>query len=184
MPIRKSRPGNPPFSKKGIQPGNPDIVAARRATRFAPGRSGNPGGRPPSRLLTAELLKGLTSPSGAQAERELEIPSDSTNTAAVAARVIRMAVAGNMAAINLLFDRIEGKTPKEVVFEDEKTQRIRVVFEDPPLRKLPSVCRELDALSKTTKNPEIQRVAEELATLLRQEAEASGAAQSSKQIAG
>ena len=171
--------------KDSVYPqGNPDIVELGRATRFAPGRSGNPSGRPSTRVLTPDVLKDLTSACGAQVESELELPSDSTNAAAVARRLVREAIAGNMAAMHELYERVEGKAPKEINFEGEKTQLFKVVFEDPPLRKLPSVCRELDALSKTTKNPEIQKMAEELAKLLRQETAEPSAEQSSKQIAG
>jgi len=51
-------------------------------------------------------------------------------------------------------EHTEGKPPKEVVFEDEKTQLLKVVFEPPPLRKLPSgpaLCRDLDALAAKQK---------------------------------
>jgi hypothetical protein len=53
---------------------------------------------------------------------------------AIAARLIRLAVAGQIPAIREVHGRTEGKPPKEVVFEDEKTQLLKVLFEPPPLR--------------------------------------------------
>ena len=52
---------------------------------------------------------------------------------AIAARLIRLAAAGQIPAIREVYERTEGKPPKDVVFEDEKTQLLKVLFEPPPL---------------------------------------------------
>jgi len=99
----------------GYPRGNPDIVEAGKATRFAPGRSGNPSGRPCTRVLTEELRKGLASAIPAELASELELPSDSTFAEAIAARLIRLAAAGQIPAIREVYERTEGKPPKEGV---------------------------------------------------------------------
>jgi len=104
----------------GYPRGNPDIVQAGKATRFAPGRSGNPSGRPSTRVLTEELRKGLASAIPAELASELRLASDSTFAEAIAARLIRLAAAGQIAAIREVYERTEGKPPKEVVSDDEK----------------------------------------------------------------
>jgi len=108
----------------GYPRGNPDIVEAGKATRFAPGRSGNPSGRPCTRVLTEELRKSLASAIPAELASELGLPSDSTFAEAIAARLIRLAAAGQIPAIREVYERTEGKPPKEVVFDDEKDEEI------------------------------------------------------------
>ena len=104
----------------GSPRGNPDIVEAGRGTRFAPGRSGNPSGRPPSRMLTSMLNNSLPSPIPARSARKLGLPPNSTHGEAIVKRLILDAENGNIAAIREVFDRTEGKPPKEVVTDENK----------------------------------------------------------------
>jgi hypothetical protein len=115
--------------------GNPDIVEAGRRTRFAPGQSGNPSGRPCTSLLTGMLRNLLPLPIPAQLARELDLPSTSTWAEAIAMRLLRDAANGNIAAIREIYDRTEGKPPKEVVTDEDKKMDIKVEFEEPLVRR-------------------------------------------------
>lgn len=170
----------------GAAQGNPDIVEAGRATRFAPGRSGNPLGRPSTRVLTEELIKRLASPIAADLANELGLPSDTTFAGAIAARLIRLAAGGYVPAIREVYERIEGKPPKEVVFDDEKDVRVNVKFSHDVLNFSPEnrLRTALTAVGSTTKNPEIKRLAEELKSLLNQETTEPSAEESSPNSAG
>jgi len=169
----------------GSAPGNPDIVEAGRATRFPPGRSGNPSGRPSTRVLTAELRKGLASQIPAALASELGLPSDSTHAAALAARLIRLAVAGQIPAIREVFERTEGKPPKEVAFEDEKFVEMHVVYHEPlPLAVPPTLSAQLAELASRTNDEEIKKAATALEILLKQRTKEPDAEKSSGQIAG
>jgi len=61
------------------------------------------------------LRKGLASAIPAELASELELPSDSTFAEAIAARLIRLAAAGQIPAIREVYERTEGKPPKEGV---------------------------------------------------------------------
>ena len=50
-------------------------------------------------------------------------------------RLIREAVNGNIVAIREIYDRTEGKAPKELVFDEDK-MTIKVEFEEPIVRRL------------------------------------------------
>ena len=68
---------------------------------FPKGRSGNPGGRPKGTSLTAALRAELDTP--------VAPGSPVTKREAVAEKLVSLALAGNLAAIREVFDRIEGK---------------------------------------------------------------------------
>ncbi len=176
MPNENDNPKNQEFTR-----GNPHIVEAGKATRFAPGRSGNPSGRPSTRVLTEELRKGLSSPIPDALASELGLPSDSTFAEAIAARLIRLAAAGQIPAIREVYERTEGKPPKEVVFDDEKAVDINVIFEklmgeSPVNSTLPF---QLAELASKTDDQEIKKAATALETLLRQRTKEPGAEKSS-----
>jgi uncharacterized protein DUF5681 len=164
MSNESQNPSNP-----GSAPGNPDIVEAGRATRFVPGRSGNPSGRPSTRVLTEELKKGLASPIPDALASELGLPPGSTFAEAITARLIRLAAAGEMPAIREVYERTEGKPPKEVVLEKAQPVGIHVVWEEiPPPAQVRSLRNQLADLASKTNHEEIKRMATELETRLTQ----------------
>lgn len=89
---------------------------------FVKGQSGNPKGRTPNRVATAELLRAageLTYPGKAQTLRER------------AARAMwEQACKGNVQAMAWITDRMDGKVPDRVQMEQQGRQVVRVIFED------------------------------------------------------
>jgi len=72
------------------------------ATRFAPGQSGNPGGRPKSKKLSDAYR--------AIAESDLDDPVPvRTNAEAIARKIFLMAKRGNLSAAREIADRCEGR---------------------------------------------------------------------------
>ncbi len=87
--------------------GNPRIAEFGRATRFQPGQSGNPGGRP-SRTPYADAHREIAE----LTVRDLPIlPTDSVATA-IAKSVASKALKGNISAVVEVVDRAEG-TPQQ-----------------------------------------------------------------------
>lgn len=87
--------------------GNPRIAELGRATRFQPGQSGNPGGRP-SRTPYADAHREIAE----LTVRDLPIlPTDSVATA-IAKSVASKALEGNISAAVEAANRVEG-TPRQ-----------------------------------------------------------------------
>jgi uncharacterized protein DUF5681 len=89
--------------------------------QFAAGSSGNPAGRPPSRKYLSEALREwLAAPS--------EIDPQATNADILAAAVGKAALEGNIAAIEIVADRTEGKAPSKLdlkVEDNRDDERLR-----------------------------------------------------------
>ncbi len=80
--------------------------------QFPKGISGNPSGRPKLTKLTDALREQIS---------ELNPgASEETIAEAIAAKLIKLALAGDIAAINAVFDRTEGK-PKQAIDLDIQT---------------------------------------------------------------
>ena len=73
----------------------------RNLRPFPKGRSGNPGGRPKGRSLTAILRAELDAP--------VAPGSNVTKAEAIAEKLVSLALAGDLAAIREVLDRTEGK---------------------------------------------------------------------------
>jgi len=69
-------------------------------TRWKPGQSGNPKGRPPKNLSITSLVK---------EKLEQEGPEGKTNAELIADAIIELAVSGDLSAIKELLDRTDGK---------------------------------------------------------------------------
>ena len=91
------------------------IAEAGKATRFPPGRSGNPKGRPSKKPLTIELRRLLQEPSDG---------SQHTNAHMVAWEMIQRAKAGDVPAARLIWEYIEGKPLQPLQFVREEIERI------------------------------------------------------------
>lgn len=76
-------------------------MATGQDTRFKPGQSGNPGGRPRDKVFMRELQQILAEGDGKKLER-------------IVRKFLDLAEAGEDWAISLLWDRLEGKVPQVV----------------------------------------------------------------------
>lgn len=76
---------------------------------FAPGQSGNPGGRPKTRPFK-DALKKLIDESGV----------DGDNLRLIAQALITKASAGDVQAIKEIGDRLDGKVPQSIVGDDDE----------------------------------------------------------------
>ncbi|MGH9350913.1 MAG: DUF5681 domain-containing protein [Terriglobia bacterium] len=102
------------------------------ATRFRPGQSGNPGGRPKSAPLShacRELLAALIP----------EDPQHRTYAEAIAQTLAQKAIAGDVRAAQEITDRAEGRARQSVEFQDVT---LRDAFEKMSGEELETYARE------------------------------------------
>jgi hypothetical protein len=86
------------------------------ATRWKPGQSGNPSGRPKKLHITDAI----------RAELEREGPDGIPNDEAIARVLVELARAGNMDAIREIADRTEGKPRQRIESDNESGMGIPV----------------------------------------------------------
>jgi hypothetical protein len=89
------------------------------ATRWKPGQSGNPSGRPKKLHITVAI----------RAELEREGPDGIPNDEAIARVLVELARAGNMDAIREIADRTEGKARQRVESVSDGEQGMPVSLE-------------------------------------------------------
>lgn len=92
---------------------------------FAKGQSGNPNGRPKIRPQLTPALRavlGKTAPDGA-----------TTNRRALAEKLVEIALAGDIQAIKLIFERVDGKVPEplEVSGKDGEAITFSLILDRP-----------------------------------------------------
>jgi hypothetical protein len=106
----------------------PERADHLKATRFKPGQSGNPGGRPPTgRGLSRKLreMTGLPAPASWRTRMASLFPDraqafdDATMEDVIAWSVVQKAAGGGHAYIQTLLDRLEGRAPVEVSVRQE-----------------------------------------------------------------
>jgi hypothetical protein len=107
--------------KKGNQAGKGKPVPNSEGTRWKKGRSGNPGGRPRTAVLSEAYQEELASP--APGDRE-----GRTNTQAIARAVVKKARAGDLRAAQELADRIEGRPRQSVEHAGEGGGPMKIVY--------------------------------------------------------
>jgi hypothetical protein len=122
---------NPRNNKPKQLRGNPRIAEFGRATRFQPGQSGNPGGRP-SRTPYADAHREIAE----LTVRDLPILQTDSVATAIAKSVASKALKGNISAAAEAANRAEG-TPRQRPEESEKGPREFVirVTEDKPTQR-------------------------------------------------
>ena len=108
--------------------------------RFQPGTSGNPGGRPKKQPITDYLRSQLESdvPSGMLGSMHPEFRSNllalygnnPTFGQMLALRLISQAAEGEIAALSLLLDRVEGKVNQKTSVEGSSDLVLRVIRAD------------------------------------------------------
>lgn len=91
---------------------NPNIAEAGKAHRWRKGQSGNPSGRPKSKILSDAYRSKLEEP----------VPNDPegrTWAELIAEAQVRDAVRGNVQAAREIADRTEGRARQAIEFEDK-----------------------------------------------------------------
>jgi hypothetical protein len=88
------------------------------ATKFRPGQSGNPSGRPRGESITAALRRLLLA----------ENPDGSTDAEALARKAIAEAKGGNFQFFKEVIDRSDGKVPDRIAGADGQNPRIEIVY--------------------------------------------------------
>jgi len=106
--------------------GNPKIAEAGARTRFKPGVSPNPGGRPKCASFSEaiRLVSGLT-------VKELRNSASDPVAVAVAKALTRQALKGKVSAISEVIDRSEGKARQALDMNHQGPVRIELAYEDP-----------------------------------------------------
>lgn len=84
-----------------------------RDGRFAPGHSGNPGGRPPGRSFASVI-----------AEQLEELRRGATTRERIVAATVARALKGDMAAVQWLADRSDGKVKDTTEHSGELVVRV------------------------------------------------------------
>ena len=81
--------------------------------QWQPGKSGNPGGRPKGGSITS-ILRELLS-------REVRkgFPKPKTHAHEIAQKLVTLAIAGDIKAIRIVLDRVEGRVPERVELSGE-----------------------------------------------------------------
>lgn len=85
---------------------------------FEPGRSGNPKGRPPKGKAMADALRTVLNKS----------KDGKQNKRAVAEKLVEMARDGNVEAMKIVFDRIDGKPVQTNVLEGNNEAPIPIRY--------------------------------------------------------
>lgn len=94
--------------KKQAKAGRGIINDKMKAAQFEKGQSGNPKGRPKKGTAIADILNKL-----------LDTPKDNkTRREIILDKVLTMAESGDMAAINFIADRTEGKALERIVTQE------------------------------------------------------------------
>ncbi len=99
---------------------NRRFVEAGKATRWKPGQSGNPDGRPPKRECLTSLLK---------EEIEKVNPEDAegrTWKELLVLATMQLALEGNRGALKEIWERMDGKVQQAVAFEDHQAEKVDV----------------------------------------------------------
>ena len=99
---------------------NRRFVEAGTATRWKPGQSGNPDGRPPKRECLTSLLK---------EEIEKVNPEDTegrTWKELLVLATMQLALKGNRGALKEIWERMDGKVQQAVAFEDYQAEKVDV----------------------------------------------------------
>lgn len=93
-------------------------------TRFKPGQSGNPKGRPKKELCVTDILREQSKIRDVQTEE-----GKITRAEAIAKRLWLMAMEGDIAALKYIYDRLDGKPLQQVQADIESDNKMEIVIE-------------------------------------------------------
>jgi Family of unknown function (DUF5681) len=100
---------------------HPNSRAALEANRFQPGHSGNPAGRP-KQIATRLMREMASAPVGGGAEGE-------TRLRRIVDRLLVKAESGDLDAIKIVFDRLEGRPRQSVTLDLNERERYEQMVE-------------------------------------------------------
>jgi hypothetical protein len=106
------------MSENGNKAGVVKGVPNSEGTRFKPGRSGNPSGRPRRRPISDRYAAMAEEPLEEALRLELKIPKGSTYGDALARAQWRAAIKGNTGAAREIREAIEGKATQRIEIAD------------------------------------------------------------------
>lgn len=136
----------PPKPKTKAKTG--DVPAQLKPYTWKPGQSGNPSGkRHKTHTMTARLAKRLNEmahkvPYARTIAKKIESADDATLSDIVIDTLLIQCIGGNMAAINKVFEAIDGKVPDRLAGYDggplvtDRRPMIERVFSDPETMEL------------------------------------------------
>lgn len=91
------------------------------AGRWKPGQSGNPKGRVPNAKSLTDLLRSSVAAKG---------PDGKLNMEAITDKVLQFALAGERWAVELIYDRLEGKPPQALELTGGKGPPVKITYVD------------------------------------------------------
>lgn len=155
--------------------GNPKIREVGARTRFKPGVSPNPGGRP----KCCSFSEAIRAVAGLTVKELRNSPTDSVATG-VAKALARAALRGKVSAVSEVIDRAEGKARQSVDLLHKEPVQIRVVYEDPlelpqhqnqrpakPTEDSTDLFQRLLEIVQTTPDEKVMKAASALALLIK-----------------
>lgn len=158
--------------KKSGRRGNPEIAKAGEGTRFKPGVSPNPGGRPKYASFS-EAIREV----GSLTVRQLRSSKDDSVKVGIAKALARAAIHGKVSAASELIDRSEGRARQALDLTHKGPVQIVVSYEPPvehPKNPQPTAAPNLFAalvdLVSRTNDERIMTAASGLALLLKSQA--------------
>jgi hypothetical protein len=98
---------------------HPNSRAALEANRFQPGQSGNPAGRP--RQVATKLLREMAATA--------EVDGGETRLRRIVDRLLVKAESGDLDAIKIVFDRLEGRPRQSVTLDLNERERYEQMVE-------------------------------------------------------
>jgi hypothetical protein len=109
--------------KAAAQEQHPNSTSKRRVVGkpFPPGQSGNPGGRPKGRSITALLREGMDKTALAIG---VKLAEGQTVAEGITDKLLSMALDGNMESIAVILDRTEGKVSQPLDVTGETVQTV------------------------------------------------------------
>jgi|SRR5215472_2795907 len=163
------------------------LVEAGRQFQFPKGKSGNPSGRPSTKLLTDALKARLSMRLPAPTAKRLKLRTTATYSDAVAMALIDEAIRGNVQAAREVMDRVQGKVPQAVQLDAqfEGITPIQIASDDAVVAKLlggdsPARSAELNlydgciSLVRTSDDEQVMQAATALALLLKKKGGSNG----------
>lgn len=91
----------------------------RNAGWWKPGQSGNPKGRALKAKCLTDLLRSKLATKG---------PGGKPNMEAITDKVMRLALAGERWAVELIYDRLEGRPAQALELTGDKTRPLHIIY--------------------------------------------------------